>query len=89
MATSPGRAQVQAVRQAVQDAAGLGLRVEVVSADHQNRPDIAANVTRQWFDRDGVDAVIDVPASSAGLAVSGIARRRTRSSWPPPPARWT
>jgi len=73
-----GPGSVQAVRQAVQDAAGLGLRVEVISADHQNRPDIAANVTRQWFDRDGVDAVIDVPASSAGLAVSGIAREKNK-----------
>ena len=74
-----GPGSVQAVRQAVQDAAGLGLQVEVVSADHQNRPDIAANIARQWFDRDGVDAVIDVPASSAvALAVSGIAREKNK-----------
>ncbi len=73
-----GPGSVQAVRQAVQDAAGLGLRVEVVSADHQNRPDVASNVARQWFDRDGVDAIVDVPASSAALAVAGIAREKNR-----------
>lgn len=73
-----GPGSVQAVRQAVQDAAGLGLRVEVVSADHQNRPDVAANVARQWFDRDGVDAIVDVPASSAALAVAGIAREKNK-----------
>jgi branched-chain amino acid transport system substrate-binding protein len=73
-----GPGSVQAVRQAVQDAAGLGLRVEMVSADHQNRPDVAANVARQWFDRDGVDAIVDVPASSAALAVAGIAREKNK-----------
>ncbi len=73
-----GPGSVQATRQAVQDAAGLGLRVEVVSADHQNRPDVAANIARQWFDRNGVDAIIDVPASSAALAVAGIAREKNK-----------
>ncbi|MDB5375178.1 MAG: uncharacterized protein JWP04_3820 [Belnapia sp.] len=73
-----GPGSVQAVRQAVQEAAGLGLKVEIVAADHQNRPDVAANLARQWLDRDGIDALIDVPTSSAALAVSGIVREKNK-----------
>jgi len=74
-----GQGSVLATRQAAQEAeAALGLRVEVLVADHQNRPDIASNIARQWFDRDGVDAIIDVPASSAALAVAGIAREKNK-----------
>jgi len=74
-----GQGSVLATRQAAQEAeAALGLRVEVLAADHQNRPDIASNIARQWFDRDGVDAIIDVPASSAALAVAGIAREKNK-----------
>ena len=73
-----GPGSVQAVRQAVQEAAGLGLKVEIVSGDHQNRPDLASNLARQWFDRENVDALIDVPGSSAGLAVASIAREKNK-----------
>ncbi|WP_043367287.1 ABC transporter substrate-binding protein [Belnapia sp. F-4-1] len=74
-----GPNSVLAVRQAVQDAASLGLKVEVVAADHQNKPDLAANIARQWFDRDGIDAVVDVPASSAALAVNGVVREKNKA----------
>ena len=70
---------VLAVRQAVQDAASLGLKVEVVAADHQNKPDIAVNIARQWFDREGVDALVDVPASSAALAVNAVVREKNKA----------
>jgi branched-chain amino acid transport system substrate-binding protein len=70
---------VLAVRQAVQEAAGLGLKVEVVAADHQNKPDLAANIARGWIDRDGIDAIIDVPASSAALAVNGVVREKNKA----------
>jgi branched-chain amino acid transport system substrate-binding protein len=52
--------------------------VEVLSAGHQNKADIASNITRQWIDRDGVDAIVDVPGSSAALAVVGIAREKNK-----------
>ncbi len=42
---------------------GEGLNVEFVSADHQNKPDVGAGIARQWFDRDGVDVILDVPNS--------------------------
>ncbi|WP_421995514.1 ABC transporter substrate-binding protein [Roseococcus sp.] len=73
-----GPGSVAAVRMAVQEIAGADLRVEVVTADHQNRPDVATNIARQWFDRDGVDAIIDVPGSAAGLAVSTIAQEKNK-----------
>lgn len=67
-----GMLSVNAVRQAVQDAGDLGFPVEVLVADHQNKPDIGAALARQWIDRDGVDMIIDVPTSSVALAVNSI-----------------
>jgi branched-chain amino acid transport system substrate-binding protein len=55
-----------------------GLNVEVVSADHQNKPDIGAGIARQWFDRDGVDLLIDVPNSGVALAVAGVAKEKNK-----------
>jgi branched-chain amino acid transport system substrate-binding protein len=75
-----GQNAVAATRQAAQEAmaAAPGLRVEVLAADHQNRPDIASNIARQWFDREGVDALVDVPASSAALAAAGLAKEKNK-----------
>ena len=72
-----GEGSVVAARMAVEDfdAAGKGINVEIVSADHQNKPDIASNIARQWYDEDGVDVIVDVPTSSAALAVSEITTR--------------
>jgi branched-chain amino acid transport system substrate-binding protein len=75
-----GKGSVIAAQLAVEDfkAAGNGLQVEVVSADHQNKPDIGANIARQWYDRDGVDAIFDVPTSSVALAISQLTREKNR-----------
>ena len=75
-----GPNSVACVRQAVLEAqtALPGLRVELLQADHQNKPDVGATVARQWFDRDGVDAVVDVPNSAVALAVSEIAREKDK-----------
>jgi branched-chain amino acid transport system substrate-binding protein len=54
-----------------------GFEVSFRSADHQNKPDVAASIARQWFD-DGVDAIIDVPTSSVALAVSQVAREKDK-----------
>jgi branched-chain amino acid transport system substrate-binding protein len=56
-----------------------GFTVEVLRADHQNRPDVGSNIARQWFDRDGVDMIVDVPTSSVGLAVAGVAREKDKA----------
>ena len=63
---------VMCTQQAVAEFGQRGFNVEVVNADHQNRPDVGANIARQWYDQ-GVDVIIDVPTSSVGLAVPGPA----------------
>ncbi|WGF87754.1 ABC transporter substrate-binding protein [Marinivivus vitaminiproducens] len=75
-----GPGSVAAARMAVEDFGGtvLGKPIEVVSADHQNKPDIGSSVTRQWIDVDGVDMVTDVPNSGVALAVQGITRETGR-----------
>lgn len=73
-----GPNSIAAVREAAREFANPGFAVEILSADHQNKPDIAANIARQWIDRDGVDAIVDVPGSSAALAVAGITREKNK-----------
>jgi branched-chain amino acid transport system substrate-binding protein len=74
-----GKGSVLAAQMAVDDVGNIpGTRVEIVSADHQNRPDIGAGITRQWIDVDHVDAIVDVPTSSVALAVQDITRTKKR-----------
>ncbi|MCO6390192.1 ABC transporter substrate-binding protein [Aliihoeflea aestuarii] len=71
-----GEGSVIATRMAVEDfdAAGKGINVEIVSADHQNRPDVGSTIARQWYDQENVDVIVDVPTSSVALAVHDITR---------------
>lgn len=75
-----GPLSVACVRQAVEEFANLrpDLKVEVLSADHQNKPDVGAAVARSWFDEAGVDAILDVPTSSVALAVNTICREKNK-----------
>src|SRR2546422_1061202 len=75
-----GNGSVIAARLAVEEMGGkvLGKPVEVVSADHQNKPDIAANLARSWYDQDKVDVIVDMPTSSTALAVMEIARQKNK-----------
>ncbi len=66
-------------------AAAKGITVEVIQADHQNKPDIGAGIARQWFDRDGVDVILDVPNSGVALAVSGVAKEKNKVFLPSNP----
>ena len=70
-----GPTSVLAAKQAVEDfnPASHGFEVEILSADHQQKPDIGASIARQWFDRDGVDAVVDVNNTAIALAVNNVA----------------
>ena len=72
-----GRGSVIAAQMAVEDFGGkvLGKPIEVLSADHQNKPDIGSNIARQWFDQDGVDAIADLTTSSVALAVQEIGKQ--------------
>lgn len=71
-----GPGSVEAARMAAEDFAGggRGIRVEIVSGDHQNRPDIGSALVRRWLDLDKVDAVVDVPNSAVALAINEIMR---------------
>lgn len=75
-----GLGSVAAARMAVEDFGGavLGKPIEVLSADHQNKPDVASNIARQWFDVDGVDAIADLTNSAVSLAVQSIAKERSK-----------
>ncbi|MBV9756023.1 MAG: ABC transporter substrate-binding protein [Alphaproteobacteria bacterium] len=75
-----GRGSVVAAELAVGDAGGnvAGVPVEVVSADHQNKPDIGAAIARRWLDAEGVDMILDVPNSAVALAVAEICREKNK-----------
>src|SRR6516225_10804334 len=75
-----GEGAVTAVKMAVEDAGGkvLGKPVEVLVADHQNKPDLASAKATEWFDREHLDALMDVAASSTALAAQDVAKQRNR-----------
>lgn len=75
-----GPGSVVAARMAVEDfgAAKKGLKVEILVADHQNKPEVGSSIARQWFDVDKVDMIADVPTSSVVLAVNQIAREKNK-----------
>ena len=75
-----GQGSVEAARMAVEDFGGsvAGAAIEVLSADHQNKPDVGSNVVRQWIDVDDVDVIVDVPTSSVALAVNEIVKEKDR-----------
>jgi branched-chain amino acid transport system substrate-binding protein len=79
-AEDSGQGSIVAARLAIEDFAKLhpDIKVELVSADMQAKPDVAASIAGAWFDRDGVDAVVDLPVSSAALAVATVTQQRNK-----------
>ncbi len=79
-ADNGGRGSVAAARLAAEDFGNeiLGKKIEIISADHQNKPDIAAATARKWFDNEGVDVIADGAASSAGFAILEVAKQRNK-----------
>jgi branched-chain amino acid transport system substrate-binding protein len=75
-ADAAGPGSVLAAQMAVEDFGSIApaIKIEVVSADHQNKPDVGSALTRRWLDVDGVDAILDVPNSGVALAVNEIVR---------------
>jgi branched-chain amino acid transport system substrate-binding protein len=75
-----GPGSVVAARMAVDDfgAAKKGMKVEIVVADHQNKPEVGSSIARQWFDVDKVDMIVDVPTSSVVLAVNQVTREKNK-----------
>src|ERR1700759_1282850 len=79
-ADATGKGSLAAVQMAVADYGGKvkGKPVEVVYADHQNKPDIGVNIARNWYDNEKVDAIFDVPTSSVALPISALTREKNK-----------
>jgi branched-chain amino acid transport system substrate-binding protein len=75
-----GPGSVLAAQMAVDEVGGTvaGMPIEIVSGDHQNKPDVGSSVVRAWFDTKGVDVIVDVPTSSVALAVNELARTNNK-----------
>jgi branched-chain amino acid transport system substrate-binding protein len=75
-----GQGSVIAAKMAIADfdPAAHGMKVELISADHLNKPDVGANIAKQWIDVDHVDAILDVPTSSVALAVNEVVREKNK-----------
>ncbi|WP_026615580.1 ABC transporter substrate-binding protein [Ensifer aridi] len=75
-----GKSSYEAALMAVEDFGGkvLGAPVEVVTADHQNKPDIASNIARQWYDTEQVDSIMELTTSSVALAVQAISKEKKK-----------
>src|SRR5438093_1797910 len=76
-----GPGSAVAARMAVDDfgAAKKGMKVEIISADHQNKPDVGSSIARQWYDVDKVDAIVDTPNSGVALAVNQITKDKGKA----------
>lgn len=73
-----GAGSVVCAQQAIAGFGDRGFPVQLIVADHQNKPDVAVSIARQWFDQDGVDMVLDVPTSSVALAVAAIVKEKNK-----------
>jgi len=76
-----GQGSVIAARMAVEDfgAAKKGMKVEIISADHQNKADVGSGIARQWLDSDKVDVIVDTPNSAVALAVNQIVKEKGKA----------
>jgi branched-chain amino acid transport system substrate-binding protein len=75
-----GKYSVEAARMAIEDFGGevLGQKIEMVTADHQNKPDLATTIARQWYDTDGVDMITELTTSSVALAVQDLSKEKKK-----------
>jgi branched-chain amino acid transport system substrate-binding protein len=78
-ASGPG--SVEAARMAIEDFKGsvAGARIELLAADHLNKPDVGSLIARRWIDQDGVDVIVDLGNSAVALAVASIAQERDKA----------
>src|ERR1700754_1693375 len=75
-----GKYSVEAAKMAIEDFGGevLGQKIELVSADHQNKPDLATSIARRWYDAEGVDMITDLTTSSVALAVQELSKEKKK-----------
>jgi branched-chain amino acid transport system substrate-binding protein len=73
-----GKYSLEAARMAIEDFGDsvLGQKIEIVSADHQNKPDLATSIARRWYEVEGVDMITELTTSSVALAVQERRKRR-------------
>ncbi|KEX95489.1 ABC transporter substrate-binding protein, partial [Brucella neotomae] len=70
----------EAAKMAAEDFGGtvLGAPIEIITADHQNKPDVASNIARQWYDTEQVDSIMELTTSSVGLAVQALSKEKKK-----------
>ena len=75
-----GKWSVEAARMAIEDFGGevLGQKVELVTADHQNKPDLAASIARRWYDVENVDMITELTTSSVALAIHELSKEKKK-----------
>ncbi|MHC2434646.1 ABC transporter substrate-binding protein [Bradyrhizobium sp. USDA 4451] len=75
-----GKYSVEAAKMAIEDFGGevLGQKVEMITADHQNKPDLAASIARRWYDAEGVDMITELTTSSVALAVQELSNEKKK-----------
>jgi len=75
-----GKYSLEAARMAVEDFGGtvLGEKIEIVSADHQNKPDLAASIARRWYEVEGVDMITELTTSSVALAIQELSKEKKK-----------
>ena len=75
-----GKYSVEAARMAIEDFGGevLGQKIELVTADHQNKPDLAVRIARRWYDAEGVDMITELTTSSVALAVQELSKEKKK-----------
>ena len=75
-----GKYSVEAARMAIEDFGGevLGQKIEMITADHQNKPDLATSIARRWYDADGVDMITELTTSSVALAVQELSKEKKK-----------
>ncbi|KHJ53255.1 ABC transporter substrate-binding protein [Aureimonas sp. OT7] len=83
-----GRWSYEAALMAVEDFGGTvnGAKIEVITADHQNKPDVASNIARQWYDTENVDTIMELTTSSVALAVQGLSKEKKKITMATGPA---
>ena len=75
-----GKTSIEAAKMAVEDFGGtvLGQKIEIISADHQNKPDVAVSIARKWYDTEEVDMITELTTSSVALAVQELTKEKKK-----------
>src|SRR3954468_24612068 len=75
-----GKYSFEAAKMAIEDFGGsaLGQKIEIISADHQNKPDLGVSIARRWYDVEGVDMITELTTSSVALAVHELSKEKKK-----------